>query len=195
MTLLEAATEALAQLEHLHGPQKCLSPGNCPTLAAIQNLRQAIIYELARTGQNGWSFNAEGNPTHTITKEATLVTSYAEKRFSIQCEHCQSMDTFYIGQQSVQGQETVYIWNCHNCGDVTASHIPEENRHPEPEVTYPRGMKIEDADPGAITDAIARANPGSQPRFMPAQRLCVECDTPLHPNTPITSNRCEKCLR
>lgn len=48
MTLLDAACSALAQLEHLHGPQKCLSPGNCPTLAAIQNLTEAIAEENAR---------------------------------------------------------------------------------------------------------------------------------------------------
>lgn len=63
-SLLSAAKAALAQLEHLHGPNKCLAPGNCPTLSAIAGLRTEI--ELAESAENAAHLPEVAHPPVTV---------------------------------------------------------------------------------------------------------------------------------
>lgn len=63
-SLLTAAKVALAQLEHLHGPNKCLSPGNCPTLSAINELRTEIV--LAERAENAAHLPEVAHPPVTV---------------------------------------------------------------------------------------------------------------------------------
>lgn len=51
----------------------------------------------------------------------------------------------------------------------------------------------EEPDTTAIADAIIRAQSNPAAKFMPAARLCVECDNTLPETLSLTVNRCENC--
>lgn len=78
-SLLSAAKAALAQLEHLHSPNKCLAPGNCPTLHAIEELRAEIgLAEIATAEIDIESMEALLSESSKMHNEGTRKWRYDE---------------------------------------------------------------------------------------------------------------------